>query len=111
MYVKLVYAFDPSILMSPLALPAEVLHPMLDRLITQLTPLADDKTMVLIETLHDLRQRKTFMEEYPHWKDGFKNGKKFLQELAKIRGDGTRGRLRMEDILAAEPAALKWWEG
>lgn len=111
MYVKLVYAFDPSVLLSPLSLPKELLHPLLDKLIARLTPLATDKTMVLVETLRDLQRRQTFREEYANWKDGFKQGKHFLQELAAVRGDGTRGRLKLEDILAAEPAVLKWWEG
>lgn len=111
MYVKLVYAFDPNILLSPLALPQEVLHPLLDNLIIKLAPLVDDKTKVLVETLRDLRKRQTFMEEYDNWRDGFHQGKKYLQELASLRGDGTRGRLRLEDILANDPASLEWWEG
>ena len=111
MYVKIVYAFDPSVLLSPLSLPREILHPLLDELINDVRPLVNDKTFVLLETLEQLKLRPTFMEEYPDWKDGFVRGKNYLQDLARLRGDGTRGRLRLEDILAASPAALRWWEG
>lgn len=111
MYVKLVFAFDPSILLSPLALPRELLHPLIDDIIRDITPLLDPKTHVLLETLQDLKKRKTFQEEYPNWREGFRNGKRYLEDLARIRGDGTRGRLRFEDILSVRPELLRWWEG
>lgn len=110
LYVKIVYAFDPSIMMSPLALPKEVLHPLLDRIITNIRPKVTPKTQVLLETLEELKRRPTFQEEYSDWKEGFARGKRYMQELARIRGDGERGRLRYEDILAMDPAALAWWE-
>lgn len=111
MYVKIVYSFDSSVLLSPLALPKEILHPILNDLICNLAPICDEKTSVLIETLRELKKRPTFMEEYPDWKEGFKKGKHALQDLARIRGDGTKGRLTFEDIISTNPEVLKWWEG
>lgn len=111
MYVKIVFAFDPSILLSPLALPREILHPFLDDLIFKLSPLVDEKTVVLVDTLKDLRKRKTFQEEYSNWKEGFIRGKKSLQDLAKQRGDGTEGRLSIEDIFSSNAEVLTWWGG
>ncbi len=111
MYVKIVYSFDSSVLLSPFALPKEVLHPILNQLILNLTPIVDEKTVDVVHTLKEMKNRKTFMEEYPNWKEGFKQGKRTLQDIAKIRGDGKNGRLSYEDILLADKEALRWWEG
>lgn len=111
MYVKIVFAFDPSVMMSPLALPKGLLVPFLDKLIARIEPKINPRTMVLLETLQALKERQTFMEEYVNWKDGFVRGRNFMQDLARLRGDGTRGRLRIEDIFAEEPEILRWWEG
>jgi hypothetical protein len=51
------------------------------------------------------------MEEYTDWKGGFVRGKNFMQDLARLRGDGTRGRLRIEDIFSEETEIMRWWEG
>src|SRR5690606_11671638 len=110
-YVKIVYAFDPSVLMSPFALPKEILHPLIDQLILDLKPYITPKTSILIQTLNEMKNRPTFREQYPDWKEGFKRGKDFAQALARIRKDGENGRLRIEDIYARNPEVLAWWEG
>lgn len=110
-YVKIVYAFDSSVLMSPFALPKEVLHSLIDDLIKELIPFVTPKTSILIQTLKEMKNRPTFREQYPDWQEGFKRGKQFAQTLADIRRDGEGGRLRIEDIYAQHPDVLAWWEG
>ncbi len=105
---KLVYAFGPDIMLSPLALPREILEPFLNKLIKQIFPYLTNKNRSVLNALMDLKKRPTFEESYPEdFKEGYKRGKERLQYLEEIRGD----RFTLEDIYASEPAILSWWRG
>ena len=59
----------------------------------------------------ELRKRPTFAEEFPQgWEAGAARGKREQARVAAIRGDGKDGRLSLEEIYAARPEILKWWE-
>ena len=98
---KVVFGFSPDIVMSPLALPRELLDPWIDELKHSI-----DKG-ALSDVLDQLKIRPTFAEQFPEtYTKGLIKGKKRILELEKIRKDV----YTMRDILAERPAVLKWWD-
>ena len=96
---KVIFAFTPDILMSPLALPRHLLDPWIDELITTCSGAMQD---VLIQ----LKTRPTFEEQWPDtWKQGIANGKRRVLKLEQIRED----KFTMANILAGRSEILKWW--
>jgi hypothetical protein len=97
---KVIFSFTPDIIMSPLALPRELLEPWLDELIPQ-TPGA------LQNVLTQLRTRPTFAEQWPdQWQAGLAKGKARVLRLEQIRQDT----YTLRDILAARPAVQEWYD-
>lgn len=96
---KVVFSFTPDIVMSPLALPRELLEPWVDEHISTVSgPLRD----VLVQ----LKHRPTFAEQWPDtYKAGLIKGKQRIERLEQIRKDT----YTMTDILAMRPEVLKWW--
>ena len=96
---KVVFSFSPDIVMSPLALPKDILHPWVDELIPQVRG-------ALRDTLVQLKTRPTFAEQ---WSDeylrGIQRGKQRILKLEKIRDQKTT----FTDILSERPEALEWW--
>ena len=96
---KVVFSFSPDIVMSPLALPRDVLHPWLDELIPQVRGALQD-------TLVQLKTRPTFAEQWPdQYITGIAKGKQRVLKLEQIRDQKTT----FTDILSKRPEALKWW--
>jgi hypothetical protein len=96
---KVIFSFTPDIIMSPLALPRQLLDPWLDELITTCTGAMQS---VLIQ----LKTRPTFEEQWPDtWQEGLASGKRRALKLEQIRED----KFTMADILAGRPEILKWW--
>ena len=104
-YFKFAYAFDPSKIIAPTALPKSILIPYCKELIEYMEPRKTWKTQVYIDSLKSLMERKTFDEEYPDYKEGLKKGKNQILFLEKIREQ----KLTFRDILN-EPAK-EWWDG
>ena len=97
---KVVFSFSPDIIMSPLALPKELLHPWIDELLA--SPLPDSLRDILIQ----LRTRPTFQEQWPNeWKLALDKGKARVLQLEHIRGDD----YTMADILSMRPEVYEWW--
>jgi hypothetical protein len=102
---KVVFAFSPDILLSPLALPKEVLHPWIDELLSSLE--FNNRTRVLRDVLEHLKTRPTFAEQYPDtYRAAAVRGKAHLLKLEKIR---PQAKITMEEILSSRPDALAWW--
>lgn len=97
---KVIFSFSPDIVMSPLALPKEILHPWIDEQLATVAggPLAD----ILVQ----LKTRPTFAEQWPdRYKESIAKGKRRILQLEKIRQD----KLTMHDILSNRPDVLTWW--
>jgi hypothetical protein len=62
---KIIFAFDPAIVLSPLALPQNILHPILDDLIHYIKQRVTLKTKSLLDTFIELKQRQTFDQQFP----------------------------------------------
>jgi hypothetical protein len=79
---KVVFSFSPDILLSPLALPRELLDTELDRLVSK-TP-----TGALRDVLLQLKTRPTFAEQWPDtYQVGLAQGKARVLQLESIRQD------------------------
>jgi hypothetical protein len=97
---KVVFSFTPDILMSPLALPREILNPWVDELLNAgvAGPLKD----ILVQ----LKTRPTFQEQWPNdYKQAIAKGKARMLQLESIRVCNTS----MNKILQARPDVLDWW--
>ena len=96
---KVIFSFSPDIILSPLALPRELLEPWLDELIP-------DTTGAMRDILVQLKTRPTFQEQWPdQWQAGLKKGKARMLRLEQIRNDD----YTMDDILAERPDIQRWW--
>ena len=96
---KVVFSFGPDIVMSPLALPREILHPWLDELI-------EGSSGAMRDVLIQLKSRPTFEQQWPDtYAQGLAKGRARVLQLESIRNSSTS----MADILSARPAVLEWW--
>lgn len=97
---KVIFSFDPSIIMSPLALPRQLLEPWIDELI------ADCTQSSMREVLFQLKTRPTFEEQWPDtYQTELARGKARVLKLESIRTASTD----MASILKTRPEILKWW--
>jgi hypothetical protein len=102
---KVIFSFTPDIVMSPLALPRELLHSWIDEILEG--PPETLPTAPLRDILIQLKTRPTFAEQWPDtYKAGLIKGKSRIQELERIRKD----QYTMQDILAMRPEILEWWD-
>jgi len=98
---KVIFSFGPDIVMSPLALPRNILHPWLDELLAQCS------TGVVRDLLSQLKTRPTFDEQWPHnHKENIARGKRRVLKLEQIRTQS----ITMREILSQRPAVLEWWD-
>ena len=100
---KVIFSFGPDIVMSPLALPREILHPGVDETINKL---ASQGASPLKDILVQLKTRPTFAEQWPEeYARAIARGKARVLKLEQIRTQS----ITMTDILSARPDVLKWW--
>jgi len=98
---KVVFAFTPDIILSPLALPRNLLEPRLGRLAASLP------TGALQDVVLQLKNRPTFAEQWPEeYTAGLVKGKRRMLELERIRQDT----YTLADILAQDPEIKEWYD-
>lgn len=98
---KVIFTFTPDIVMSPLALPRELLNRKIDQLITVVGDNA------LKDTLVQLKNRFNIEEMWPgEYQTGLKKGKERILRLEEIRNDT----YTMSDILEEDPEIHEWWQ-
>jgi len=96
---KVMFAFSPDIVMSPLALPRSILEPWIDELVPQVDGALHD---ILVQ----LKTRLTFEEQWPdQYRAGLAKGRARVLQLESIRTQ----KITMQQILADRPAVLEWW--
>jgi hypothetical protein len=99
---KVVFAFTPDIMMSPLALPRHILEPWVDEIILEIS----DRNRSIVEVLQHLKTRPTFAEQWPdEYQQAARRGKAHIQKLEQIRTCN----LNMDSILSAYKPAQDWW--
>lgn len=106
---KVCFAFDSSIAMSPLFLPKNILHPILDDLIDFCQNYPGNQHRSMLDILINLKNRPVFGEQYSNeYKHGQIKGKQRIMNLERIR---TSEILTMEDILSENSDTVNWWRG
>jgi hypothetical protein len=101
---KVVFSFSPDIIMSPLALPKEILHRWVDETL-------DDPTNIigpLRDILVQLKTRPTFQEQYgeEEYQRGLAKGKARVLQLESIRTQS----ITMDEILSTRADVYEWWK-
>jgi hypothetical protein len=99
---KVVFGFSPDIVMSPLALPREILHPWVDEYL--------NNNIITFNSLRDilvqLKSRPTFQEQWPdQYEKGLRQGKKRILQLESIRTQ----KITFEEIMSLRTDLYKWW--
>ena len=98
---KVVFSFSPDILLSPLALPRELLDTEVDRLVNVVPAGA------LRDVLTQLKTRPTFAEQWPDsYQAGLARGKARVLQLESIRQD----KLTLDTILQSHSRIHKWYQ-
>jgi hypothetical protein len=102
---KVTFAFDPTILLSPMALPRNTLNEMVDEALDWLHPRVTPLTQSCFDVLTNMKNRPTFEEQWGDWAEKeMPQGKARLKNLDNIRGGND-----MEYILAHDKRLLEWW--
>lgn len=98
---KVVFSFSPDIILSPLALPRELLDAEVDRLIAMVPPGA------LRDVLLQLKTRPTFEEQWPDtYREGLAKGKARVLQLESIRKDT----VTLDTILQPHRLIHAWYQ-
>ena len=99
---KVIFSFTPDIVMSPLALPRELLDSRVDDLVTRLDNGA------LRDVLLQLKRRPTFEEQWPgEWHEALTRGKQRVERIEHIRQDT----FTLERILEENDKEIyEWWK-
>ena len=104
-YLKITFAFDPSVVMSPMCLPRDILDNEIYRLIDYMKSKQTTKNKIYIDTLKDMLTRENFYEQWPEEVySGLSKGKRNIEFLESIRNQKTTFR----ETLNRE--AKKWWD-
>jgi hypothetical protein len=97
---KVVFSFSPDIIMSPLALPRELLDPWIDELVVS-------SSGAMRDVLLQLKTRPTFQEQWPaEYQAGLLKGKFRTIDIERIRKD----QFTLRDILKSRPNILEWYD-
>lgn len=98
---KVIFSFSPDIVLSPLALPRDILHARLDQLI------AATSVVSMRDLLTQLKTRPTFAEQWPDtYQQSLSQGKARILQLEQIRQDT----YTMSDILSQDKEIHDWWK-
>ena len=92
---KVMFTFSDDEILSPLALPKELLHTLIDEALEYIEPLASRKQRSLIDVIKNLKNRETFTQT--------KKGKQRQESIDKIR------RQDITKILRRDKRVLEWW--
>jgi len=92
---KVMFTFSNDEILSPLALPKQLLHTLINEALAYMEPLASHKQKALIDVIKNLKSRETFTPT--------KKGKQRQQSIDKIR------RQDITKILSKDERVLDWW--
>jgi hypothetical protein len=92
---KVMFTFSDDEVLSPLALPKELLHIIIDEALAYMEPLATRKQRALIDVITNLKKRETFTPT--------KKGKERQERIDQIR------KQNITKILSRDKRILDWW--
>jgi len=93
---KVMFTFSNDEVLSPLSLPKELLHMIIDEALAYMEPRATRKQKALLDVLKNLKNRETFTAS--------KKGKERQERIDKIR------RQDITNILSRDGRVLEWWK-
>ena len=100
---KRVFGFDPNNIWSPMCLPRKLLNDIVDEFISK-NKKKLGKHIYFFTALKDLKEKPTYEEMFPEkHQEGLIKGKKWAEELDKIRGTD------IKKILIKDKRILEWW--
>lgn len=97
--IKTTFAFDSTIVMSPLMIPRPILEPILDDILNYV------KSGIYYDAILDLKNKKTFEEQFEDYSTGIKAGKQRIQVIDTFRGNEEV----IEKIFSQNKALIDWW--
>jgi hypothetical protein len=101
---KKVFSFTVKNLWTPLCLPKDILHEIVDDVYERTYEKKNVFNLAFFEGLDDLKSHKTHEERWPDtYKEGLKTGKQRIEHLDKIRGTD------IKKILNKNKKVLEWW--
>jgi hypothetical protein len=102
---KVMFTFSPTEVLSPLALPRELLCTIIDEALEYMEPKATRKQQSLIDTLKNLKNRENLDDMFLGIDAvvGRKKGKERQQGIDKIRGQD------ITKILSRDERIMEWW--
>jgi len=102
---KVMFTFSPTEVLSPLALPRELMCSIIDEALEYMEPKATRKQQSLIDTLKNLKNRENINDMFLGFDAvvGKKQGKERQQKIDKIRGQD------ITKILSRDKRVLEWW--
>ena len=89
------FTFSNDEILSPLALPKDLLHTIIDEALAYMEPIATRKQRALIDVIKNLKKRETITPT--------KRGKERQESIDKIR------RQDITKILSRDERVLEWW--
>ena len=92
---KVMFTFSNDEILSPLALPTELMHSIIDEALEYIEPRATWKQQSIIDVLKNLKTRPNFVAT--------QKGKQRQERIDKIRGQD------ITKILAKDERMLEWW--
>ena len=109
MLTKVIFTFSPDIVLSPLALPRELLNEIVDELLEFIEPRADQNQQSLIDVLKQLKKRPTIAEIWPdQYEKKLQEGKIYQDDIGRLRQDFKKTTL--EKILMQDDRLIDWWD-
>jgi hypothetical protein len=98
---KVIFSFSPDIILSPLALPRDLLEPWIDQLLDKSS--LDSMRQLLLQ----LKQRPTFAEQWPDtYSAALAKGKQRVLKLESVRKD----QLTLAHILQQDQKIYDWYQ-
>jgi hypothetical protein len=103
---KIVFAFHADKVISPFAIPRDILDDYIDDLIDYVTPRHTHKQRGFLQVLETMKKTPTFQERWPEdYKQGFYQGRQEQFRLDKLRKE----KFTMSDIYSEDHRLFSWW--
>ena len=109
MLTKVVFTFSPDIVLSPLALPRNILNEIVDELLDFIEPRADKNQQSLVDVLKNLKTRPNIEETWPDtYKNQLQEGKIYQEDIGRLRKDYKK--ITLPQILSEDDRLINWWD-
>ena len=107
LYTKVVFTFTNDLILSPITVPKDILHGIIDDVLEYAKPKATWRQQNFINTLEALKTRPTTQEEYHNsFYSGWEKGKERIKKLENFRKDS----YTLDNILEEHKGLSAWYQ-